>query len=85
MGGFSTEGATSFEMKVLKWIFLPLILSATLYSCIDASLGQHKCENLCVEKEFYGHRYISRYNRCYCLTEEDSGKSKWNSEAKRVF
>ena len=82
---------TSFELKIFKWAFLPVIAIGLFLMFSDASEGRSKCENICLEKEFPGFRYTpsGRYgiggNTCHCLTEEESNINNRIPEGTRVF
>lgn len=81
----------SFEIKIFKWIFLPLIVLSLFSIFFDVSKGRSKCENICLEKEFSDFRYTpsGRYgifgNTCHCLTEEESKIKTQIPKGKRVF
>ena len=88
---FPDKEPTSFEIKILKWVFLPIITFGLFSMFIDVSKGRNKCEDICHEKGFLDFRYTPRGrfgisgNTCHCLTEEESEIKNRIPEGTRVF
>ncbi len=82
---------TSFELKIIKWIFLPFFACWFALIFWNATIGRNKCENTCKEKAFYDFRYApgrtagTDGDKRYCLTEEESNVEKRISKGTRVY
>lgn len=82
---------TSFEKKIFKWVFIPVVAYGLFVMFYDVSKGRNKCENICLEKDFSGFRYTpsGRYgigdDACHCLTEEEANIKNRVPEGERVF
>lgn len=82
---------TSFEIALLKWIFIPLFVYGLYASCSSVSGGRKKCERICNEKGYHDFRYKprGRYNieseACHCLTEEESAVENRIPKGTQVF
>jgi len=80
-----------FELKIFKWVFLPIVVLSVVWLFIDASIGRHKCESVCAQKGYFGFRYTpsDRYgvsgNTCDCLTETESKMKNRVPEGTRVY
>lgn len=85
---------TSFEIWILKWIFLPLIALGLILYVWDAVYGKYECNSICKEKGFYESNYSAKSfgrvglvtgDKCFCLTEEQASlENKFNIGA-RVY
>lgn len=82
---------TSFELGILKWIFIPVVALLMLNMCSNVSRELKKCESICKEKGYYDARYkpSDRFgaspSACYCLTKEESKLENRYLNGEKIF
>lgn len=66
----------SFELLLLKWVFLPVFIVFLGYALIGNTKNRRSCERVCHQNGYADFRYVSRgstsFSPCFCLTEEES-------------
>ena len=72
-----TREPLTVELKIFKWIFLPLVGGLLIWLLIGFSSNQSKCESLCLEGGYFSFKYIPSgrvtfEEQCYCQTEKES-------------
>lgn len=68
----TTKKPTSFELLLLKWVFLPVFIIILGYALIGNTKNRRSCERVCHQNGYADFRYVSRGSTCSCLTEEES-------------
>jgi hypothetical protein len=82
---------TIFELRILKWVFLPILAIGIISIVVKDMSGMNKCESICKERSFAGYRYkpSDKYNieseACHCLTEEETNVKDRVPKGTRVF
>ena len=88
---FPDKTPTLFELRIFKWIFLPIIFLGILMMLLEITEGRSKCKEICEQKGYPGLRYTPessygiRPHKCHCLTAEELKIKKGIPKGTRVF